>query len=42
MSKRKQISSVMKPEYLALIENFRLMDDIFMSKCFKKLQASMA
>ena len=26
---------VMKPEYLALIENFRLMDDIFMSKCFE-------
>ena len=25
----------MKPEYLALIENFRLMDDIFMSKCFE-------
>ena len=35
MSKRKHISSVMKPEYLALIENFRLMDDIFMSKCFE-------
>ena len=26
----------MKPEYLALIENFRLMDDIFMSKCLEK------
>ena len=26
---------VMKPEYLALIENFRLMDDTFMSKCFE-------
>ena len=26
---------MMKPEYLALIENFRLMDDIFMSKCFE-------
>ena len=28
-------SSVMKPEYLELIENFRLMDDTFMSKCFE-------
>ena len=27
--------SVMKPEYLALIENFRLMDDTFMSKCLE-------
>jgi len=26
---------VMKPEYLALIEDFRLMDDTFMSKCFE-------
>ena len=26
---------VMKPECLALIENFRLMDDTFMSKCFE-------
>ena len=26
---------VMKPEYLALIENFRLMDDTFMSKCLE-------
>ena len=26
---------VMKPEYLALIEKFRLMDDTFMSKCFE-------
>ena len=26
---------VMKPEYLALIENFRLMDDDFMSKCLE-------
>ena len=25
----------MKPEYLALIENFRLMDDTFMSKCLE-------
>ncbi len=25
----------MKPEYLALIENFRLMDDNFMSKCLE-------
>ena len=28
-------SSVMKPEYLELIENFRLMDDTFMSKCLE-------
>ena len=28
-------ASVMNPEYLALIENFRLMDDAFMSKCFE-------
>ncbi len=26
---------VMKPQYLALIENFRLMDDTFMSKCLE-------
>ena len=26
---------VMNPEYLALIENFRLMDDTFMSKCLE-------
>ena len=26
---------VMKPEYLALIEDFRLMDDTFMSKCLE-------
>ena len=26
---------VMKPEYLAEIENFRLMDDTFMSKCLE-------
>ena len=26
---------VMKPEYLALVENFRLMDDTFMSKCLE-------
>ena len=26
---------VMNPEYLAVIENFRLMDDDFMSKCFE-------
>ena len=25
----------MKPEYLAEIENFRLMDDTFMSKCLE-------
>ena len=28
-------ASVMKPEYLVLIENFRLMDDTFMSKCLE-------
>ena len=28
-------ASVMKPECLALIENFRLMDDTFMSKCLE-------
>jgi hypothetical protein len=28
-------ASVMKPEYLELIENFRLMDDTFMSKCLE-------
>ena len=28
-------SYVMKPEYLAVIENFRLMDDDFMSKCLE-------
>ena len=26
---------VMKPEYLVLVENFRLMDDTFMSKCLE-------
>ena len=26
---------VMKPEYLAEIERFRLMDDTFMSKCLE-------
>ena len=26
---------VMKPECLALVENFRLMDDTFMSKCLE-------
>ena len=29
-------ASVMKPEYLVLIENFRLMDDTFMSKCLER------
>ena len=29
------LASVMKPEYLALIKNFRLMDDDFMSKCLE-------
>ena len=28
-------ASVMKPEYLAEIERFRLMDDDFMSKCLE-------
>ena len=28
-------ASVMKPEYLAVIENFRLMGDDFMSKCLE-------
>ena len=28
-------ASVMKPEYLAEIERFRLMDDTFMSKCLE-------
>ena len=28
-------ASVMKPECLALVENFRLMDDTFMSKCLE-------
>jgi predicted transposase/invertase (TIGR01784 family) len=30
-----RVDCVMKPEYLALIENFRLMDDNFMSKCLE-------
>ena len=34
-AKDRRSAYVMKPEYLALIENFRLMDDIFMSKCFE-------
>ena len=28
-------ASVMKPEYLAMLEDFRLMDDTFMSKCLE-------
>ena len=28
-------ASVMKPEYLAMLEDFRLMDDDFMSKCLE-------
>ena len=32
-------ASVMKPECLALIENFRLMDDTFMSKCLENAPA---
>ena len=34
-AKARRSSCVMKPEYLALIENFRLMDDNFMSKCLE-------
>ena len=30
-----RLSHVMKPESLALVENFRLMDDTFLSKCFE-------
>ena len=29
------LASVMRPEYLAVIENFRLLDDDFMSKCLE-------
>ena len=32
---RRRSAHVMKPEYLELIENFRLMDDTFMSKCLE-------
>ena len=31
-----RFASVMKPEYLALIANFRLMVDTFMSKCLER------
>ena len=31
----RRLASVMRPEYLAVIENFRLMDDDFMSKCLE-------
>ena len=31
-----RLASVMKPEYLALIADFRLMDDTFMSKCLER------
>ena len=34
-ARARRSSSVMKPEYLELIENFRLMDDTFMSKCLE-------
>ena len=34
-ARARRSASVMKPEYLALIEDFRLMDDTFMSKCFE-------
>ena len=35
MTKGSRRASVMKPEYLAEIERFRLMDDDFMSKCLE-------
>ena len=35
MAKGSRRASVMKPEYLAEIERFRLMDDDFMSKCLE-------
>ena len=34
-AKARRSASVMKPEYLAEIERFRLMDDDFMSKCLE-------
>ena len=34
-ARARRSASVMKPEYLAEIERFRLMDDTFMSKCFE-------
>ena len=34
-AKARRSASVMKPEYLAVIRNFRLMDDDFMSKCLE-------
>ena len=34
-ARAKRSASVMKPEYLAEIERFRLMDDDFMSKCLE-------
>ena len=34
-ARARRSDSVMKPEYLELIENFRLMDDTFMSKCLE-------
>ena len=34
-ARARRSDSVMKPEYLELIENFRLMDDDFMSKCLE-------
>ena len=34
-AKARRAASVMKPEYLAVIRNFRLMDDDFMSKCLE-------
>ena len=35
MAKGSRRASVMKPEYLAEIERFRLMDDDFMSNCLE-------
>ena len=34
-ARARRSASVMKPEYLAEIERFRLMDDDFMSKCLE-------
>ena len=34
-ARARRSASVMKPEYLAEIKRFRLMDDTFMSKCFE-------
>ena len=36
-ARARRSASVMKPEYLAEIERFRLMDDDFMSKCLEQV-----